>query len=137
MRVPESTPSNHPRGFTLLEMTVVIMVLLALVAMTSFGGSAIEKWRAGRDASETLRGVYIAQRTYLADHPTTALSSLSETKLKPYLPIQTSTFPKVTGLDGTARSINVNVSPPVVKDTSGATYDPSGSPKDSLWDVGE
>lgn len=124
-------------GFTLLEMTVVIMVILALIGMTSFGGGAVEKWRKGRDASETLRGVYVAQRTYLADNPTAALSSLTETKLKPYLPDNSSTFPKITGLDGTLRSVNVNLSPPVVKDTNNTTYDPSGSLKDSLWDVGE
>lgn len=137
MNAPSPNRAKSKQGFTLLEMSLVIMMLIALIAMSSFGGSAISTWTKGRDASEILRGAYIAQRTYLADNPTAPLSSLSEAKLLPYLPIKTATFPKVKGLDGTMRSINVNVSPPVVKDTSGSTYDPSGSPKDSLWDVGE
>lgn len=137
MNVPSQKRAKSELGFTLLEMSLVLMVLLSLIAMTSFGGSAISTWTKGRDASETLRSVYVAQRTYLADNPTAPLSSLSEAKLMPYLPMNSGTFPKVKGLDDTMRSINVNVSPPVVKDTSGSTYDPSGSPKDSLWDVGE
>jgi prepilin-type N-terminal cleavage/methylation domain-containing protein len=131
--------SNTPlkRGFTLIEMSLVIAVLITLMTTGIFFSSAIGTWNAGRLASETLRSVYVAQRTYLADHPTTTLSSLTEAKLLPYLPDQSTTFPKVNGLDDTLRSVNVNVSPPVVKDTTGNTYDPSGNPKDSLWDVGE
>lgn len=125
------------RGFTLIEMSLVIAVLIALMTTGIFFSSAIGTWNAGRLASETLRGIYVAQRTYLADHPTTAVSSLTEAKLLPYLPDQSTTFPKVKGLDDTLRSVNINVSPPVVKDTTGNTYDPSGNPKDSLWDVGE
>ena len=137
MNASSPTKPKLESCFTLLEMSLVIMMLIALVAMTSFGGGAISTWTKGRDASETLRSVYVAQRTYLADNPTAPLSSLSEAKLLPYLPMNSGTFPKVKGLDDTMRSINVNVSPPVVKDSSGSTYDPSGSPKDSLWDVGE
>ena len=137
MKRQHSTPLIHQKGFTLLEMTIVIMVLLALVGMGSLGNGAIVKWQAGKEASETLRSVYIAQRTYLADNPTTLVSSLTEAKLQPYLPNNTGTFPTVKGLDGTLRSVNVTLSPPVVKDTTGNTYDPSGNPKDSLWDVGE
>ncbi|MGB6221987.1 hypothetical protein [Haloferula sp.] len=118
-------------------MTIVIMVLLALVSMGTLGTRGIEKWQAGKEASETLRSVYIAQRTYLADNPTAPLSSLTEAKLLPYIPNRRADFPKIKGLDKALRSINVNVSPPVVKDSSGTTYDPSGSPNDSLWDVGE
>lgn len=126
-----------PVGFTLLEMTIVIMVLLALIGMGTMGTRGIETWQAGKEASETLRSVYIAQRTYLADNPTAPLSSLTEAKLLPYVPNGRDEFPKIKGLDDALRSINVNVSPPVVKDISGTTYDPSGNPNDSLWDVGE
>lgn len=131
---------SNPRtesGFTLIEMSLVILILISLLSSGIFFSSAIGTWNAGRLASETLRSTYVAQRTYLADHPTTSLSSLTESKLLPYMPDQSSSFPKIEGLDGLERSINVNVSPPVVKDSSGTTYDPSDSPKDSLWDVGE
>jgi prepilin-type N-terminal cleavage/methylation domain-containing protein len=124
-------------GFTLIEMSLVITILIALMTTGIFFSSAIGTWNAGRLASETLRSVYVAQRTYLADHPTTTLSSLTEAKLLPYLPDQATSFPKIKGLDNTLRTVNINVSPPVVKDTTGNTYDPSGDPKDSLWDVGE
>lgn len=140
MGIMKANRNNIPGtvgGFTLIEMSLVITILIALMTTGIFFSSAIGTWNAGRLASETLRGVYVAQRTYLADHPTTTLSSLTEAKLLPYLPDRSTTFPKVKGLDDTMRSINVNVSPPVVKDTSGSTYDPSGDPKDSLWDVGE
>ena len=130
--------STHPkRGFTLIEMSVVIAVLISLMTTGIFFSTAIGTWNAGRLASETLRSVYVAQRTYLADHPTTTLSSITEAKLLPYLPDRPPTFPKIKGLDDTLRSVNVTVSPPVVKDASGTTYDPSGEPNDSLWDVGE
>lgn len=124
-------------GFTLIELSLVITILIALMTTGIFFSSAIGDWNAGRLASETLRSVYVAQRTYLADHPTTRLSSLTESNLLPYMPDQSPTFPKVKGLDSTLRSININVSPPVVKDSSGTTYDPSGKSNDSLWDVGE
>ncbi len=136
------TRVNHPagtpvRGFTLLEMTIVIMILLALVGMTTMGSKTIGEWRKGRDASEVLRSVYVAQRTYLADHPTTSMSTVSKTDLLPYLPTKATVFPTVKGLDGVTRQIKVTVSPPVVIDTTGAVYDPSENPNDSLWDVGE
>jgi prepilin-type N-terminal cleavage/methylation domain-containing protein len=137
MKSSRHSITHLKRGFTLIEMSLVIAVLIALMTTGIFFSSAIGTWNAGRQASETLRSVYVAQRTYLADNPTTSLSSLTEAKLLPYIPNRSSTFPKVTGLDNTVRSVNVNVSPPVVKDTTGNTYDPSGNPKDSLWDVGE
>lgn len=130
-------PRTRRGGFTLLEMTVVILVLLSLVGMVSFSTGAINDWQAGREASETLRSVYVAQRTYLADHPTTPVSALTQADLLPYLPMQTGTFPQVEGLDGTMREIKVDISPPVIIGAGGGVYDPSGKPNDSLWDVGE
>lgn len=124
-------------GFTLIELTVVISILVVLMSTGIFFSSAIEDWKRGRDASETLRGVYVAQRSYIADNPTSSLSSLTQAKLLPYLPSGAGTFPTVTTLDGQIYSIKVTASPPVVVDGSGVTYDPSNNPKDSLWDVGE
>jgi type II secretory pathway pseudopilin PulG len=127
---------NRP-GFTLVEMSLVLGLLIALMGMGTLASFRIADWKAGRQASETLRSVYVAQRTYLADHPTTAIGNLSQSKLLPYIPQSPATFPTVEGLDGTLRQIRVTVSPPVVIDTSGTVYDPSGNSKDSLWDVGE
>jgi type II secretory pathway pseudopilin PulG len=129
-------PLHRSTGFTLVEMSLVIFLLIALMSTGMFASSAISKWQAGKTASETLRGVYVAQRTYLADYPTTAVTALTQNALLPYLPDRPATFPKVTGLDGVVRDIRVTVSPPVIIQGTG-TYDPSGNPKDSLWDVGE
>lgn len=126
-----------PAGFTLIELSVVIGMLIVLLSTGVFFSSAITDWSAGRNASETLRSVYIAQRTYFADHPTASISSLSRSDLLPYIPNGPASFPQVEGLDGTMRDIKVTVSPPVVIDSSGAIYDPSGKSNDSLWDVGE
>jgi type II secretory pathway pseudopilin PulG len=126
-----------PSGFTLVELSLVIFVLIALMTSGIFFSSAVSKWKAGREASETLRSVYVAQRTYLADHPTQPIDTLTEAELLPYIPNKPSSFPKVEGLDDVMRSIDVTVSPPVVTDGGGAIYDPSGKPDDSLWDVGE
>lgn len=128
---------RNTKGFTLVEMSLVIFLLVALMSTGLYFSTAVSDWKMGRSASETLRAVYVAQRTYLADHPTTSVSSLTENLLKPYLPNNAPTFPKVEGLDGTMRSIDVTVSPPVIIDGGSGVYDPSGKPNDSLWDVGE
>lgn len=136
MTSPRSTKPLSP-GFTLIEMSLVIGLLIALMSTGIFFSSAVGTWKAGRDASETLRSVYVAQRTYLADHPTTPVSSISRADLLPYLPSKPASFPQVEGLDSVTRDIKVTVSPPVIIDTTGTVYDPSGKPNDSLWDVGE
>ena len=129
--------SRFRQAFTLLEMTVVIMVLLALVQTGMFTSRKIDEWKLGRQASETLRSVYSAQRMYLADNPTVAVSSLTSGLLLSYLPNNPTTMPTVKSLAGATLPILVNVSPPVINAGSGVVYDPSGSNKDSLWDVGE
>ena len=128
---------RRPGAFTLLEMTIVIMVLLALISTGLFVNNKMDEWKLGKQAGETLRTVYAAQRMYLADNPTAAVSSITNTKIIPYLPNQATTMPKVTSLVGTQLNILVNVSPPVINGGNGVTYDPSGSSNDSLWDVGE
>jgi prepilin-type N-terminal cleavage/methylation domain-containing protein len=137
MKPPHHQTKRELKGFTLVEMSLVLFLLVALMSTGLYFSTAVNDWKAGRTASETLRSVYVAQRTYLADHPTTPVSSLTENLLRPYLPNTPSTFPKIQGLDGVVRSIKVTVSPPVIINGSGGTYDPSGKPKDSLWDVGE
>lgn len=133
--------SRSKRAFTLLEMTIVIMVLLALTKIGLFTSTKMDEWKLGRAASETLRGVYAAQRMYLADNPTTAPSALTDVLILPYMANNSAgtltAMPTVKSLTGAPLGILVNVSPPVINAGSGVTYDPSGSNKDSLWDVGE
>lgn len=137
-------PFSPARAFTLLEMTVVIMVLLALVAAGFKTGSFLGSWKKGREASDTLRTVYVAQRTFLADNPTTPVTSITHNLLRPYLPGNPATFPTGKSLTGGNLNIFVGASPPYMTTsatTTGTTpqtpYDPSGSTTDSLWDVGE
>ncbi len=118
-------------------MTIVIMVLLALISIGLLTNNAVKNWQLGREASETLRTVYTAQRLYLSDNPTASVAALTEAMLLPYMPNQPAAMPTVKSLTGATLTIKVTVYPPVVNNSSGGTYDPSGNSKDSLWDVGE
>lgn len=118
-------------------MTVVILVLLSLIKIGLFTFNKMDEWRLGREASETLRSVYSAQRMYLADNPTVSVSEITSTLLLPYLPNHATVMPTVTSLTGTTLGLLINVSPPAINAGSGVAYDPSGSTHDSLWDVGE
>ena len=141
MKASRSATSAR-RGFTLIELSVVIFILIALLSMGFGMSKAIEKWKKGKEASETLRSVYTAQRLYLADHPTTALATLTPTLVAPYIPNGTgNTVPTTVSLTNVTLYARVNVSPPIWTTTtggiSGSAYDPSGSSSDSLWDVGQ
>ena len=125
------------RAFTLLEMTIVIMVLIALIGSGLFVSRKMDDWKLGRTASETLRDVYSAQRMYLSDHPTTAVSAITAADVVVYLRTGATSLPTVKSMTGSQLSILVNVSPPVINAGSGVVYDPSGNNGDSLWDVGE
>ncbi|MGD7653491.1 MAG: hypothetical protein ACQCXQ_09780 [Verrucomicrobiales bacterium] len=131
-------PSNPTsRGLTLLEMSMVILVLLTLIQIGLFTSGKMSEWSKGRQASETLREVYSAQRMFLADHPTTDVSAITDANLLPYLQGSPDALPTVESLDGTELNILVNVSPPIINAGSGVAYDPSGDNSDSLWDVGD
>ena len=134
---PPCLSRKSQKAFTLLEMTVVILVLLSLIKIGLFTFSKMDEWRLGREASETLRSVYSAQRMYLADNPTASVSEITSTLLLPYLPNHATVMPTVTSLTGATLSLLINVSPPTINAGSGVAYDPSGSTHDSLWDVGE
>jgi len=124
------------RGLTLIEITVVIVVLMSLIGLSMFAMDGFKDWRLGSEASQKLRMVYNAQRTYLAENPTESVSSLTAAKVVPYLSDNSVNLPTVESEDGTQFSIKVTVSPPVIIDGTGADYDPSGDDDDGLWDVG-
>ncbi len=128
-------PPSH-RGVTLIEMTVVILVLLTLASVSFMYAKGTENWKKGKDASEKLRTVYAAQRSYLSDNPTVAVSTLTGNMLLPYMPTGETSIPTATAENGATLTIKLNASPPVVIDGSGGAYDPSGSSTDGLWDVG-
>lgn len=125
------------RAFTLLEMSVVIMVLMALMTGGIFVSKKIEDYKMGREAAEVLRTVYTAQRMYLSEYPMEQVGALTSTKIIPYLPNNATVMPTVKSLSGAQLGIIVNRFPPVINAGSGVAYDPSGSPRDSLWDIGE
>jgi type II secretory pathway pseudopilin PulG len=134
--------SNHPRtrkalekGLTLVEISVVIAMMLAIASLATFSVGSMTKWKTAREAGEALRGVYMAQKAYLADHPSKDIATITAADVIPYLPNRTGALPVVESFEKAELAIKVNVSPPVFT-SGGSTYDPSGSTKDSLWDVG-
>lgn len=133
----ETQRKRGKRGVTLIELTVVIFVILSIMGGTMYFAGNISEWNKGKKAAVSLREVYSAQRTFLADNPRRAVSSLTSSELIPYLPSGGAAFPTVEDLEDNTLNYDVTVSPPVFTDTSGGVYDPSGSSSDSLWDVGE
>ena len=124
------------RGMTVIEISLTLSVMLMLASIVLFSSSGMNEWKRARNASLELRKVYIAQKSYLADHPTVATSTLTEAMLVPYLGPLTTTLPTFEGKDGEALTVKVDVLPPVALN-GGAIYDPSGSSEDGLWDVGK
>ncbi len=123
------------RGFSLIEITLVIGLMLGLLAIGGFSMDAIQDWNKGKNAALALQAVYSAQRSYMADHPTADISTIESDTLKAYLPVGWSAMPTMTGLDDQALTLDHAVMPPVF--LSGSTpYDPSKTTKDGLWDVG-
>jgi prepilin-type N-terminal cleavage/methylation domain-containing protein len=134
-----NVPFRHTaRGFTLLEVTTVIVILLIFMRLGLYSSTKIDQWKLGRNASETLRSVHSAQRMYLADYPTVNVTTLTNAMILPYLPPgNVATMPTVKSLTGANLSITVTVSPPIINNGAGVAYDPSGRTNDSLWDIGE
>jgi len=123
------------RGMTIIEISVVLAMMLALSYVVVLSANGVAEWKLARSAGLDLRSVYVAQKSYLADRPTASIASVVESDLSPYLPVSGSAIPTVKSLDGAQLPINFNVMPPVAQ-SGGADYDPSGDPKDGLWDVG-
>ena len=129
--------SNHVKGVTLIEMTVVILVILLLVGLSIFSIDAYKRWQIGSEASQRLRQVQTAQKTFLADNPTLDITALTEQNVIDYLSDGAAVLPDLSSsaLDGEALTYNISTIPPVLMN-GGVVYDPSGSSTDGLWDVG-
>ncbi|MCB1063131.1 MAG: type II secretion system protein [Verrucomicrobiae bacterium] len=127
--------SRHSHGLTLIEMSVTIALMMSLASIVIYSSSGVGDWKLAREAALQLRSVYVAQKSYLADHPTKSISSVSASELVPYLPDGATAIPTLESLEGGTLTIQFTVMPPVA--LSGTTvYDPSSGPKDGLWDVG-
>ncbi len=120
---------------SLVEVTMVIGIMLALASIITYSIGSMTDWRKGRSASEQLKSVYIAQKSYMADHPTTSPSSVGSSDLIPYLPGNPGSMPEAKSLNDEALDLKFTVMPPVFE-LGGTTYDPSDSSEDGLWDVG-
>lgn len=125
------------RGLTLLEMTIVILILMTIMGSALVANRKFGEWKAGKEAAEKLRDVYTAQRMFLSDNPTVAVTAILPDQLIPYLPTRAAAMPTVKSLTGTQLAITVTVSPPIINNGTGTYYDPSGNRTDNLWDVGE
>lgn len=121
------------RGMTIIELSLSLAVLLGLTTIVVFSMSSLGTWQRARDAGLDLRAVYIAQKGYLADHPTASIAAVTAGDLLPYLPSGYSAIPTPKDNNGNTLTVNFAVVPPVF--TNG--YDPSGATDDSQWDVGK
>lgn len=128
---------RNRRGLTLIEVTIVLMILMTLVGSALVINRRFGDWKRGREASETLRTVYSAQRMFLSDNPTVQVNTITAAQLLPYMPGRPAAMPTVKSLTGANLGILVNVSPPAVNNGGGIAYDPSPNRTDNLWDVGE
>ena len=137
MKVRQSShPTSSQSGMTLIEMTLVILLLLTLTGAFFASSGSLGDWQKAKEASSILREVEVAQREFLANNPQRDVSTLTEAEVISYLPGNSTTVPTAKDLDGNTLTINVAVSPPLLL-SGGTVYDPSGSNNDSLWDVGK
>ena len=87
------------KGFTLVEISLVIGLLLGLATFAGMNMYAVRKWQKGKDAAVSLQGVLAAQKAYLSDHPTASMASVNVAQLSPYLPQGWTGMPAIEGLD--------------------------------------
>lgn len=122
-------------ALTLIEMTIVLMLILILVGGGMYFTNAYGEWESAKRAGESLRTVYSAQRQYLADHPLQKPADITAEVLLPYLNGATS-LPVIRDVNDEPLQIDLTVSPPLLKKGE-ATYDISGKSDDGQWDVGQ
>lgn len=135
MKVPPPATAAA-RGFSLVEISLVIALLLALSTFAGLTVTSVRNWQRGKDAALSLQAVFAAQRAYLADHPTANIALVSSTQLQAYMPEGWSNLPSFTGLADEAITLDHTAMPPRLY-ANGAVYDPSGKPDDGLWDTGK
>ena len=123
-------------GLTLIEMTVVIVLLLTLTGAFFASAGSIGDWQKAKEASSVLRGVEVAQREFLADNPQRDVTTLTPADIISRLPGNQTALPTTRDLEGNTLTIDVSVSPPILM-SGGSPYDPSNASNDSLWDVGK
>ena len=129
------TSPHSLRAFSLIEVTLVIGIMLALASVITYSVGTLNEWKTGRAVSEDLKAVYVAQKSYLADHPTSLASDFTEAQLVKYLPGNLTALPTAESLDEEELTLAYKVIPPVFK-LGSTPYDPSDSTSDGLWDVG-
>ncbi|MEN3943759.1 type II secretion system protein [Prosthecobacter sp. SYSU 5D2] len=131
------TPPSHRlrSGFSLIEISLVIGLLLGLAAFATMNVTAVRDWQRGKDAAVSIQAVFSAQRAYMSDHPTADIADVSAAELQAYLPEGWSSIPTAISLTGETLNLNHTVMPPQWRLGSTA-YDPSGSGNDGLWDAG-
>jgi prepilin-type N-terminal cleavage/methylation domain-containing protein len=127
-------PARRIGGFTLVELSVTIAVMLVLAGIVGISVGPYAAYRDGRSAGEMLRSVKAAQLLYLADNPSTPIANLTQANLLQYMP--NGTWPILPKVSGVAPTINCAVFPPRAV-LAGAAYDPSPTTTDGLWDVGK
>lgn len=133
---PRPHQTRRTAGFSLIEISLVMALLLGLGVGMGFGVTSLQKWKRGKDAALGLQAAYAAQRAYMADHPTADIATVTATQLQAYLPQGWSSLPDAAGLESEVLTLDHTVMPP--RWLAGASvYDPSGKTDDGLWDVGE
>ena len=129
-----SASRRAARGFSLIEISLVIALMLGLMSIVGFNIYSMRDWQKGKDAGLSLQAVFAAQRSYLADHPTANIATVSSAQLETYLPAGWSVMPTFQSLDDEVLTLDHTVMPPTL--LLGETpYDPSGNPSDGQWDA--
>lgn len=137
---PHHTARKRRRsaGFSLIEVSLVMALLLGLSVGMGFGITSMQEWKKGKDAALGLQAAYASQRAYMADHPTANVAVMSQPQFLSYLPQGWTSLPTATGLEGEKLTLDFSVMPPRwLAGTASTVYDPSDKPDDGLWDVGE
>lgn len=131
-----NTPIKLQHGFSLIEVSLVIALIIGLSAIVGVSVSTVQNWQLGKNASLSLQAVYSAQRSYMADHPTSEINSITATQLQSYLPQGWSSMPVFVGTKSEQLTLNYTVMPPRLLNGNNV-YDPSGKSDDGLWDLGK
>jgi type II secretory pathway pseudopilin PulG len=131
-----STAKKYQGAFTLVEICLVIGLIIALTSFIGLSVVTVRNWQAGKSASLSLQAVYSAQRSFMADHPTAQISTVTKSQLENYLPQGWAAMPVFSGIEGQTLTLDHTVMPPRILD-GGVVYDPSGKSDDGIWDLGK